>query len=592
MRSGLPACLMLLFVSLPIAGLAGELDRSPVDLVLAPDGSWLVTANQTSHSASLVRTSDGRVLDEIQVGPHPTAMAVTPDGSGVLISCRDDGTVRILSVHDDKLSQLASITVGFHPYGLAVTSDGRRAFVALSASHQVAELDLVNQTVTGKITTGREPRYLALSPDDSRLAVGTSGDRGVTVVDTSARETVYQDRFVGLNIGHMQVSRDGQYAYFPWMVYRHNPINEANIRLGWVLASRIGRIRLDTKARREAISLDPRGRAIADPHGLDLTSDESLMIVSGSSTHELLVYQVPGLPWKDYGGTDHIDPRLLSDQDRFFRIELGGRPMGLEVAADDRTVYVANYLDNSVQVVDLAERRLVGRIFLGGPAEPSLARQGEAIFFDARRSLDQWYSCHTCHYEGGSNSEPMDTWNDETAFTFKTVIPLHNLPDTGPWTWHGWQTSLTDAMIKSMTSTMQGNAPSEADVQALLAYFDQLQPPPNPFREPDGSLSPAARRGKIVFESEQAACIQCHSGTLFTDGQIHDVGLGSSKDRYPGFNTPSLIGVYRRSRLLHNGAVESLEQLLSDPHSPEKVSGTEALNKQDLADLVEYLKSL
>ena len=49
---------------------------------------------------------------------------------------------------------------------------------------------------------------------------------------------------------------------FPWMVYRNNPITAGNIRLGWVLASRIARVRLDGPARREAMSLDPQGKAI------------------------------------------------------------------------------------------------------------------------------------------------------------------------------------------------------------------------------------------------------------------------------------------------------------------------------------------
>ena len=78
-----------------------------------------------------------------------------------------------------------------------------------------------------------------------------------------------------------------------------------------------------------------------------------------------------GLPLKDYGGSDHIDPALLKDQERFHRIELGGRPMGLAIAKDSRTVYVANYLDNSVQVVDLAERKVVRA--LAGRSEPALA---------------------------------------------------------------------------------------------------------------------------------------------------------------------------------------------------------------------------
>jgi len=72
-------------------------------------------------------------------------------------------------------------------------------------------------------------------------------------------------------------------------------------------------------------------------------------------------------------------------------------------------VFVANYLDNSVQIVDLEERRVTQTIALGGPGEPSLARRGEAIFYDGRRSLDQWYSCHSCHYEGGTNAVAMDT---------------------------------------------------------------------------------------------------------------------------------------------------------------------------------------
>ena len=106
------------------------------------------------------------------------------------------------------------------------------------------------------------------------LAVGTSGSKGVTVVDPATGEALYQERFVGLNLGHMQISADGQYVYFPWMVYGTNPISEINIRRGWVLASRIARVRLDGPARREAISLDPKGEAIADPHGLAMSKDE------------------------------------------------------------------------------------------------------------------------------------------------------------------------------------------------------------------------------------------------------------------------------------------------------------------------------
>jgi hypothetical protein len=77
-----------------------------------------------------------------------------------------------------------------------------------------------------------------------------------------------------------------------------------------------------------------------------------------------------------------------------------------------------------------------------------------------------------------------------------------------------------------------------------------------------------------------------------TDGQIHDVGLGSPGDKYDGFNTPSLIGVGRKVLWLHDGRAKSLEQLLADPHDPAKVSGSESLSAEDRHDLIEYLETL
>jgi len=245
-----------------------------------------------------------------------------------------------------------------------------------------------------------------------------------------------------------------------------------------------------------------------------------------------------------------------------------------------------------VQVVDLAERKLARTIPLGGPKEMSLARRGEAVFYDARRSLDQWYSCHTCHYEGGSNCVPTDTLNDGSPFTFKTVLPLYHLHETGPWTWHGWQTDLTAAMKKSLGETMLGPPPTDDDAAALLAYLQSLESPPSPFREKNGSLSAAAERGRRIFESDKAACGTCHSGPQFTDGKVHDLGLGSPRDRYKGFNTPSLRGVYQKVRLLHDGRADSLEGVITGVHSPEKVAGTGPLSEDEIKDLVEYLKSL
>lgn len=577
---------------------ATAINRSPVDLVLGPDESWLVTANQTSHSVSLVDLSQtqARVLDEISVGERPEALALVPGKNQILVTCGYSGEFQRLSVAGNQLRREAVVHLGFHPHGIAVADDGRRAYVSLADADQIAVIDLENNQCLDKIDVGRWPRYLALSADESRLVVGTSGDRGISIVDLNQRKLLHIDRFVGLNIGQMQLAPDGQQVYFPWIVYRRNPINERNIRQGWVLASRLGRIGFADNAHREALSLDPSGEAIADPHGMALTPDGRQVVVSAAGTHELVVMQLEGLPFQDRGSTDHIDAQLLGNAKRFMRIPLGGRPLGLRVARDSRTVFVANYLDNSIQVVDLENQKLRQRIELGGEAVPSLARRGEAIFFDGRRSLDQWYSCHSCHYEGGSNAVAMDTQNDGTPLTFKTVLPLYELDQTGPWTWHGWQTDLNQAMRHSLSTTMLGKRPEEDDVSALVAYFSQLRTPPNSWQvelqtEKDSARATAVKRGEQVFNSAQAACAECHIAPRYTDGEIHDLGLGDRNDAHRGFNTPSLQGVFRKVVLLHDGRVANLAELLRGPHAPDQVSG-QPLSEQDLRDLIEYLKTL
>ena len=570
-----------------------QVDRSPVDVVLTSDERWLIAVNQTSSTVSLIDANAGRVVDEIACGQHPSSLALSPDDRRLYVTGTYSGTLDAFELADGKLRPAGSVKVGFEPVGVAVSPDGRNAYVAQQAAAAVAVVDVEKLSVEGRIEVGRWPRYLALTPDGSRLAVGTSGDQSISVVDVKTRSMAFDEPIQGINIGHLITSADGKYAYFPWMVYRLNPITHRNIQAGWVLGSRIARVRLDESARREAMTLDPRGKAVSDPHGIGMTRDEAWLVASGSGTHELLVYRTEGLVLQSTGGPgDHIDPLLAFDEQRFYRVPLGGRPMGLKVSRDNRRVFVANYLANSVQIIDLGQRAVAQTIDLGGPKQPSLARRGEAIFYDGQRSLDQWYSCHSCHYDGTTNAVAMDTLNDGSLQTFKTVLSLKNVDKTAPWTWHGWQTDLEAAMKKSLTETMLGPQPTDDDVRALVAYLSSAESPPNPYRLPENQLSAAALRGKGVFESEKAGCTDCHSGPYFTDGEIHDVGLGSPRDEYEGYNTPSLVGLYQRVRLLHDGRGKNLEKALSGPHNPAKVTGRGELSEAELADLIEYLKTL
>ncbi len=575
--------------------------RGPIDLVVAEDEAWAATVNELSHSVSLIDLRSSRVVDEMTCSARPSA-CVRLSGDELLVSCRDDGVVqRILVQRQDGvpigLKPIAQIETGFQPLGMAVDLARQRAFVGLIASGEVAEIDLIANAVRGTFPVGQWPRYLTLTPDGKRLAVGLSGESKVAVFDSSTGQLEYEEPLSGgINLGHMRCSADGLQVYFPWMIYRSNPIDVGNIRRGWVLASRIGRVRLDGPAYREAISLDVPKLAVADPHGLAITPDEKTMVVTSSGTHELLVYRVADMPFVGAGGPgDLIDAKLLRNREAFFRIELGGRPMGVEAARDNRTVYISNHTLDSLQIVDLATGHLRSSISLGAPpndTQQQLVHLGLEIFHDAGRSLDQWYSCRSCHLDGGSNAKAMDTWNDGSSLTAKTVLPLMNVTATGPWTWHGWQTDLDESIQNSFESTMQGQPGSVDDVAAVRAYLASLSFPRNPFRHADNKNTLAIGRGEALFRSSQVGCANCHAGAEYSDGEIHDVGLAGDSDRYSGFNTPSLVGVYQKVRLLHDGRSKSLRDVLTTWHTPAEIGGGAELSQQQLDDLISFLKTL
>ncbi|MFT6831570.1 MAG: cytochrome c peroxidase [Planctomycetota bacterium] len=114
---------------------------------------------------------------------------------------------------------------------------------------------------------------------------------------------------------------------------------------------------------------------------------------------------------------------------------------------------------------------------------------------------------------------------------------------------------------------------------ALAAYQRTLVPDQSKFdrvMRGQAQFNQAENRGRGAFGSTQSRCAQCHSGSLFSDRQFHNLGLrpvaedrgrqdvtGLFSDRGL-FKTPSLRNVTLRDRFFHTGApgINSLNGLL------------------------------
>jgi YVTN family beta-propeller protein len=551
-----------------------------------PDGRRVLTANAGADSVSLVDVKDGKLLAELHCGHKPSAVAVTRDGKRAAVSNLWPGTVTLLEVGEASLKAAGEVPVGALPRGLAFAPDGETLYVAAAGADEVVSVNLKSRKVARRWPAPREPHHLALSADGRRLAVASSRSADVRLWDTATGRLVWQQTIDdAFNLRGVTFTPDGENVVCAQSVRRAFPVSKGNIGEGWVIDNRLTRLAVkpDAEVASWQVALDPRGKAVGDPYGVAFAGD--VLAVSGSGTHELLLFDAGHLPWRRGAPGDVIDVVLDVGKYKMRRVELGGRPLTVAPLGKGDDVVIANSLLDAVQVVDVRAGKVTRTVRLGGPAEPSPARRGEALFYDAARSHSQWFSCSTCHTEGHTCGQTFDTLNDDSYGNPKLTPSLRGVTKTGPWTWHGWQKDLGAGVTKSFVETMFGPKPTDDEVKAMLAFLATLEQPPNPHRKDE-----AATRGAKLFRGK-AGCVHCHKGAEYTSEGTYDVGLESDGSPYAKWNPPSLRGLWDRGPYLHDARARTLDELLKEHHVAEKLGG-EALTPTERKDLIAFLKSL
>jgi DNA-binding beta-propeller fold protein YncE len=130
-------------------------------------------------SVSVVDWQKGRVLDEIVIGPHASAMAATKDGKHVAITCGNDDLVWVLDTTAERIVERISVRpskdllFGTAPNALAFSADGKRLFVACGTNNAIAVIDFEpgNSQVLGFIPVGWYPSAVVVDPQRNRLVV-------------------------------------------------------------------------------------------------------------------------------------------------------------------------------------------------------------------------------------------------------------------------------------------------------------------------------------------------------------------------------------------------------------------------------------
>ena len=284
-------------------------------------------------------------------------------------------------------------------------------------------------------------------------------------------------------------------------------------------------------------------------------------------------------------------------------IPTGDSPRGITCSADGSRAYVANALDDSVTVINLSTLEASARIDLGGPEEITIVRRGEKLFHDANITFRRQFSCHTCHPDGHIDGITYDIEPDGLGVNPVDNRTLRGINDMAPYKWEGTNPSLRrqcGPRLAVFFTRIQPFTPDE--LTALDTYICTIPRPPNRYRKLGAPLTPAQRRGKAMFERTRTndgrlipvkqRCVNCHPPPLYNDGFVHDVGTKMALDRAGEFDSPHLLNIYDSAPYLHNGMARTLEEIWTTFNPYDQHGVTNDMTKDQLNDLIEYLKTL
>jgi cytochrome c peroxidase len=235
--------------------------------------------------------------------------------------------------------------------------------------------------------------------------------------------------------------------------------------------------------------------------------------------------------------------------------------------------------------INITRRTVADTIRLGPEPNFTLVQEGERLFYDARLSLDGWFSCHTCHTDGHSNGRKADTLGDGSYGAAKSVLSLLGTGATEPWAWNGSKRTLEDQVRDSMRMTMQPKtARGEREVAGLTAYLRTLDVPP--VTESQLRDSQGIARGEKLFAAR--GCTTCHAPPIYSNSHVYDVGLDDGDGGNRLFNPPSLRGLIHKGPYFHDGRARTLEQVVGKYQHRLRT----ALSEDEVHDLVLFLESL
>lgn len=594
----------------PVSPQQDEPYASPLELLLSPDGARLYVLCQGAGEVRVLNLASGRVLSTIPVGREPRGFSFSPNGDRLFVANSWDDTVTVI---DTKTARPTVIwKAGFEPSGVVEDHTGHWLYVADRIGNDITVLDAATGAPQTTLPAGRGASYLTLSPDGTRLYAThvypnptphrTPPRSEITVIDPARARVLERLPLPDIaGVFHVALSRDGRLGVAAEL-HPKNLVPLAHVEHGWafvdtltVFGAAIGR--------RVEIPLDEIDRYYAMPFAVAIASDAARIYVTNAGSdcvtvidsRRMLAYiRAHPEPFaEDLSASAHY---VLA------HIPVGKNPRGLALTADGNRLFVANRLDDTISVLDTRALRVVQTLRLSGPQAVSPMRRGEQTFYTARYAFQGQFGCSNCHIDSTFDGLQWDLEPDGFGRDIVDNRLIEDLRGTEPFKWNGGNPTLAiECGPRTEKYFWRSQTFDDRTLTDLVLYIRHLPSRPNRWLPSGGELTPAQERGQALFNRTvdklgqpippRNQCAYCHSGRKGTSQKSFDVGTGKPTDNNSVFDTPQLSNIALTAPYLHDGSARSLEEIwtLYNPH--DQHGRTNDLTKDELNDLIEYLRT-
>jgi YVTN family beta-propeller protein len=583
---------------------------SPVEVLFSSDGKRLYVLCQESAQVRVLDAKSYEPVKNVVVGAVPRGFSLSPKGDRLLVANSWDDTISVIDTKT--LEVTATWPVGAEPSSVVEDREGKHVFVANRISNDVAVLDTKTGLEEKRLTAGRGASYITASPDGSKLYVThvypnatahrTTPASEITVID--AARAVVVDRIALPYVAHgfhVAFSADGRLGVAANM-HPKNLVPLAHLEHGGAFADTLTLFGADVGKPVE-VPMDELELYAARPFGIMITPDKLRMFITCGGSEMVTVVDVPRLIRyaRTHPGSNAQD---LSASANYVigRIGVGHDPRGMALTPDGSKLLVANRLEDTISVIDTKTDRVTSTITLAGQKSISSIRHGEQTFYTARYSFQGQIGCANCHID--STFDGL-TWNLEPDGFGRSIVDnklLEGVKDTEPYKWTGTNPDIpTECGPRTEKYFWRSETYDNLTLADLAVYVRSLPPRPNRWRLANGELTPAQERGKAIFERtvdkfkkpipEYNRCSFCHSGPKGTSQKIFDVGTRKPTDNTGLLKAPMLTNIALTAPYLHDGSARSLEEIWTVYNPDDKHGRTNDLTKDELNDLIEYLRS-